>query len=117
VVGALETEGFEPSAVIVLQSHREKEKAVAQVDPAITVQYEGQYQNASFPDDGVVIVKQGQRLFVERGTDGLRCELHPISKTVFYVLEWQEALTFVRDSDGHAKTVKVGNCERLNRTG
>ncbi len=94
-----------------------KEKAVAQVDPAIYVQYQGQYQNAKFPDNGVVIVKQGNRLFIEGGPDGLRCELYPISKTAFYALEWQEAITFVRDADGNVKTVKVGGCERLNRTG
>jgi CubicO group peptidase (beta-lactamase class C family) len=94
-----------------------KEKAVAQVDPAIYVQFEGQYQNANFPDYGVVIVKQGHHLFIEGGPDGLRCELYPISKTAFYALDWQEAITFVRDADGNVKAVRVGDYERLNRTG
>jgi len=96
---------------------RSKEEAVVQVDPAIYAQYEGQYQNASFRDYDLVIVKQDNRLFVEGGLDGVRCELYPISETAFYALEWQEAITFVMDADGQAKAVKIGNCERLKRTG
>ncbi len=92
------------------------EKAVAQVDPAVYVQYEGQYQNANFPDYGAVIVKQGNRLFLEELPDGLRYELYPTSETAFFVLEWQEAITFVRDNDGHVEAVMVGDYERLNRT-
>jgi hypothetical protein len=95
---------------------RSKEEAVAQVDPASYGPYEGQYQHANFPDCDLAIVKQGDRLFVEGGLDGRRCELYPISKTVFYALEWQEAITFVMDADGPAKAVKIGNCERLKRT-
>jgi len=92
-------------------------RAVAQIDPAVYARYEGRYRYTEEPDWGAVVVREGDRLFWQDLPDGLRCELYPESETVFFSLERQQRITFVRDPDGSVETVLFGEYERLERVG
>jgi hypothetical protein len=95
---------------------RTNEKAVAQIDPAVLEEYEGQYQYADYPEFGAVVTREGDLLVLQETPDGLRYELYPESETTFFALERFEALTFVRDADGNVEAVMIGDYERLSRT-
>jgi hypothetical protein len=93
------------------------DKAVAQIDPAVLEEYQGNYQYADYPEFGAIVTKEDGLLFLQETPIGLRYELYPESETTFFALERFEAITFVRDADGGVEAVMIGNHERLNRTG
>ncbi|MGD9100704.1 MAG: serine hydrolase, partial [Anaerolineae bacterium] len=87
---------------------RPQEKALAQVDPGLYDAYAGQYQYVDEPDYGILITRQGERLFMRGLPDGRSVELWPESETRYFVVESGTAMTFVRDSNGDVNAMEVG---------
>jgi hypothetical protein len=88
---------------------------VAQIDPAAYTRYEGKYQFVDYPDYGVAIVREDDRLFLEETPDGMRYELYPESDTTFFCCERWEQITFVTGAAGTVEAMMFGEHERLER--
>ncbi len=92
-----------------------REKALAQVDPGVYDAYAGQYQYVDEPDYGILVTRQGERLFMRGLPDGRSVELWPESETRYFVVENGAEMTFVRDSTGDVNALEMGWGEKLQR--
>jgi CubicO group peptidase (beta-lactamase class C family) len=94
-----------------------REKALAQVDPGVYDAYAGQYQYVDEPDYGLLVTRQGERLFMQGLPDGRSVELWPASETRYFVVESGAEMTFVRDAKGEVNGLEMGWGEKLKRVG
>jgi CubicO group peptidase (beta-lactamase class C family) len=94
-----------------------QEKALAHVAPGIYDAYAGQYQYVDYPDYGILVTRQGERLFMRGLPEGRSVELWPESETHYFVVESGAGMTFLRDAAGEVHEVEMGEGEKLKRSG
>jgi CubicO group peptidase (beta-lactamase class C family) len=91
------------------------EKSVAQVNPDIYAQYEGEYRLVDLAERGAVISSQDEHLYMQTLPDGIRYELYAESETQYFMVEREQLITFVEDDDGTVNTLMIGSQAKMER--
>jgi len=84
--------------------YRPKVRSVTAVDPKIYAAYAGQYQIR--PDLPVTVTTEAGRLFVQAPNQP-KVQLHPETKTKFFVTEAEVEMTFFPDANGEVSEIMV----------
>jgi len=94
---------------------RPTEKSIAQINPNIYSQYEGEYRFVDFPDFGAVIKRENERLFMQTLPDGICCELYGESETQYFMVEREETIAFVKNDDDKVNTLMFDSQWKMER--
>jgi hypothetical protein len=84
--------------------YRPKVQSVAALDPKVYAPYVGRYQIN--PDLLLTVTSDEGKLFAQ-GTNQPKVQLHPVSKTRFFVTEADVEMTFLPDDKGEVSEVVV----------
>jgi hypothetical protein len=91
------------------------EKSVAQINPNIYTQYEGEYRVVDFPERGALVARENERLFMQTLPDGIRYELYAESETQYFMVEKEQRITFVKNDDDKVNTLMIDSQWKLER--
>lgn len=94
---------------------RPTEKSIAQINPNIYTQYEGEYRDVDFPDRGAVITRENERLFMQTLPDGVRYELYAESETQYFMVEREQPIAFVKNDDDKVNTLMFDSQWQMER--
>ena len=94
----------------------EKPKQLARIDPQVFDTYTGKYDFGN--NRQYSVTREGDRYF-GRGPIGIKSELLPVTETKFFIADFEEAITFVKDEKGEVvealfeQNGRVVRCKRL----
>jgi CubicO group peptidase (beta-lactamase class C family) len=93
----------------------QSEKTIVPVDSGIYPRYEGEYRLVNFPENGVLIRNEDDRLVMESLPDGVCYEMHAETETRFFLEEQEETFDFAMDAEGRASALMVASQWRLEK--
>jgi hypothetical protein len=94
---------------------RPTEKRVVQGNPEIYTQYVGEHRLVVYPERGVVIGREEDRLFLQSVSDGLLYELYAESESRYLMVEREQELTFFKEVAEQVNTLLTDSHARLER--
>jgi hypothetical protein len=96
-------------------SFQQSEKSIVPLDSGIHHQYEGEYRLVNFPENGVVIRREDDRLIMESRPDGVCYEMHAETENRFFLEEQEETFDFVMEADGKVNALMVASQWKLEK--
>jgi len=82
----------------------ERPKQLARIDPKVFDTYTGKYDLGN--NRLYAVTREGDRYF-GRGPAGIKAELLPVTETKFFIADFEEAITFVKDEKGEVVAISV----------
>jgi hypothetical protein len=93
----------------------EKPKQLAGIDPQVFDTYAGKYDFGN--NRHYSVTREGSRYFGQ-GPGGIKAELLPVTETRFFIADYEEAITFVKDEQGEVAALfeqngRVVRCKKV----